>query len=377
VIFSLLARSRLIAVVPIGVGLEVPTLLESQSALRKNWTSTLEVANGSAPLLVIVCAVAACAATISWERHQEMLPPLGLRQLVVRLGPALVIAALLSITHVIWVAGVCLLTRSGTTGTLHLEVLLPIPLALLAGALLGAVVGMWSRSWFAVPLVGVALFLALVNLTGGRRGSLVTLGGIGDALTGAQVRSEIVGAQVLWFFAIALAATAALAAGRHRGRLGLPVLALALPILAGSYLTSLGPDRFELAKVDWSCSETTPKLCVLEERSRSLLPLAPRLQAAHARLAEMGGGSSEATYWQRLDKHDPSHEHEVSLRAKMSDLELALAVLAADAACSDEWSYPQYMSAEGVAQEIVGDGLLDGTPTVGNVSAQTLRELDC
>lgn len=376
---TLFMRSGVLYVVPLALALEIPTLLESRRALGHNWYSTMEVANGSASLLLILAAVAASTVALGWSRHHVMLAALPGRSSFYWVLPVALLWAALSSTHLLWVGFVCLTTSPGTAGELDLLPLVPVMLALLAGCALGALAGYVAKSWLVAPFLGVLLYIALITWSGGSAGNLLVLGGVGVAIKGLHLRPELAYAQAVWFAVLALGAGAAAVSLFRRPKLlaGTTVIATGASALAATALIGLGPARFELGEVDWTCRGVEPRLCVLSQEAEALSSLQPRLAEAHERWMDVSSSESPPVYWQRLDASVPGHAAEVSLAVGMSDLELMLAVMAASSGCSDDWTYEQYVAAERLAGALVADGLASGSGPDARGVAEEAAVVEC
>lgn len=383
-LLRLLTRSGAGVVAPLALALEVPTLLESRAALGHTWASTIEVANGSAVLLVILGAVASCTLALRWVRHAAMLDGFPGRSAGYWWAPALLTSAVLVAVHGLWVLGVCVLTAGGTTGHVSWWPLLPVPFAVLAGCLLGGGVAVVTRSWLAPVLLGVLLYVGLVTTSSGSLTHLLGLGGVGHAIEGMRVRPEVPAVQLAWFGLLAaVSATGTLLLVRRSAKLIVTVgLAAVAMVVAAGAAVAVGPQRYELdPELSWSCSGQAPRVC--RPDGSSLDPsLVARVQEADARWAAvLGQDTLAATYWERLGLPVPGHDTEVALSGSMSDQHLLESVIAAGYPCSDGWTYGQYEAMHRVATVLAGSPLEETAPglaaSVAQAGVRGLASLDC
>lgn len=358
-----LARSGALYVAPLALALEIPTFLEGRELVGVNGPSTMEVANGSASLLLILAVVAGCSVSLGWNRHESMVEGLPGRAGLIWLAPGLMVWMVLTAVHLLWI-GFVWTWASAVPGPDSLVGLLPTMPAFLAGSLLGALAARASGSWVMAPFLGLALYIALIQFSSGRFSNLVSLGGIGIPLRGISLRPEIAQAQVVWFSVLALGAAAVIVCLRRWWLLLAAVagLSLVLVAIAAVQVVRLGPARFGLADPSFSCYRGSPRFCLLQDDDQRLVPLLPRLRLAGERWSRASDSSPATTYWQRLDIPVPGHVLEVSLRGSMSDLEMMEALISASYPCSDGWDYRQFLAMERVATRLVGSGLSGAQP---------------
>lgn len=354
-------RVGAVYLVPLAIALQIPTVWEQRRALGHDWTSTLEVANGSAVLLAILGIVASSLIASRWSDTEELLGPIT-RQFWWRfLVPGGLVAATLVLVHLLWVLGVVVAdVRNGLSGTANPGVLVPVVLAITGCSLVGAVIGGRVKSWYAAPALGVLLYVGLIN-GGPVVGTMLQLGGIGMRLSALVVRPELVVAQSVMWGAVSLAAVLfAASTVRPRGvRVGLLVIAMTVVAVPASAVSSVPRERFELAdSLEWTCQGAAPSLCALSgDAPGDLVDLQQRYAEAHRRWSRSSSSGAVETYWQRLDVPVPGHRHEVRVARAMSDAEIVQEVITADLPCVDRWTYEQFLVMEEVSRRLVGAGL--------------------
>jgi hypothetical protein len=370
-------RAGAIYVFPLAFALEVPTLLEQRMVLGHNWASSMEVANGSAVLVAILSAVGTCLVATAWGHTRSLTRGLPSRSAWLQLIPAAVVGAPILAIHLMWFIGVLAAEKvRGVEGWPRPFVIIPALLAIGACSLLGAAVGGMANSWLAGPILGVALYVGLLN-SGATVGTMIRLGGLGMPLVGLRVRPEVLMGQVLWWSAtcIALGLLSLATKDPVSGRLILCSFASAAAIVIFTQIVMpLSGSRFEIDRpLNWNCYGQAPRLCHLEGGSETLMEeLQPRFSEASRRWSELADRTNTETYWQRLELPVEGHVEEVQFRRAMSDLDVAKEVISSGFPCSAGWSYEQYLVMEELAARLVEEPLSEPAEIVGVVDTSQI-----
>lgn len=346
---------------PLGLALEIPTLVEQRKALGGDWASTMEVANGSAILLAIAAAVGACLITTRWADTQTLAVTMTRRHWWGNVVPAALVAVPLLVVHTAWVLGIVALDKiGGLSGGPSIIVLVPVWAAIVACALVGSLVGGVARSYVAGPVLGIALYVALIN-RGPVIGPMFSLGGIGSRLLGLEVRPEMVWTQSAWWAAVAAAALLISAAGPRRvlARSAMLLIGAVVLLMPTRVAATMPSDRFQLRDpLTWTCVGEEPRLCALDGAEPSAFgSLRDRFAEADRRWAESVGTPTVHTYWQRLELPVPGHAEEVRVAGHMSDSHVIFEVIVAAHDCSDSWTYQQFQVVEDAVRRLEGSGL--------------------
>jgi len=152
----------------------------------------------------------------------------------------------------------------------------------------GYVVGWWTRSLLAAPLVAVVVFAGLLGGWVGGEVALVKVGGASASLVGLQQAGSVIQNQVV-FFGFATVAIGGVAVARLR-RSGWAVPAGAAVIALVGLVPLLNWTGEPLVAVDepMVCSGESPRICVAEPYERFVPDLRSRLDPMVERLQVQG-----------------------------------------------------------------------------------------
>jgi hypothetical protein len=384
---AVLVRSGILWLVPMGIALELPTYLEGKHLLGGDWTTTIEVANGSAPLLMILAAVAGALFSGSWYRYSILVQSLPRRSWVFELSPAVLVALVLAALHLCFVV-IVLLIHGSRAGQFHVLSLILVVPAFLAFSFIGAAAARCARSRLTAPLLGVVLYGAIVVTFGSRLEGLFAFGGAGVEMAGYRLNQSYVLSQLAWFSSIAVLLILGLVAARQP-RVAVPGVAMmggiALALVsAGASAVGVGVEghqTFDQEVTQWACLGTQPDLCAIEGHESSMRASEPQILEALRRLAESPEFPVRDTYRERLGASDDgSGAGQISL----SDLETAqgvvFRVVAGSYLCSDDWTYEQVKAAQRMATIVARGGLDEPLSMSTGTAAEVSRlatDLQC
>jgi len=345
-----ISQAGLLLLVPLVVLLEAASLLEGRRLLGTNWVTTAQLAQGSAPIIVVLAIVVGGVGGVAWRRHWTMVETMVPRSSAYPMIPALASALVMSATHLVWVGAVLVLSRSPGSPSWTLVVAALVScLAIVAGSLAGGAVGTTLNTWLTPPVAGLVAYAFLVWANSGWPSYLLSVGGVGEPLIGVRIRPEVLFSQLGWFLAVGLGSAWFVWFVLRRGRTRLlAVCGFLLPLAFLPVVGSLGGERYELDDPAWACSGEDPRFCVLDQDAPRFAALEPRYREAVRRLDDHGATGSDQVYWQRLSISPPDHHREFSLpeRSRTSDREIVNAVVQAVFPCVDDWTYEDWESAD-------------------------------
>lgn len=354
-------QSRVLLLAIVVLVLEVPTLVEGMHLVGANTVMSIEVANGSAEIIVVLAIVAGSVAGVAWRRHWHMVEALRPRSGMYAMMPGIIVGVVMAATHALWFGGV--LTVSDLSRDLFVSAVLPgvvACLAVVATSVLGASLGMTLNSWLVPPVSGLAAYTLLVIWNQGWQTHVMSLGGVGEEPLGVRIRPEVLATQTVWFVALGIgAAWFGWCVLQRGGARALAVAGLVAPIACLPLLQDLGDERFESVEVDWTCIGKQPEFCVVDEQAAEFVMLEPRFRGAAHRIDTYAVPATSQVYWQRLSFPAGNQVTEFSPGyLSMTDRQIVDSLLVANFPCADDWTYEQWEDIDVLVERIVGEGLM-------------------
>lgn len=356
--------------------------LQQSDPLYVHWVTTIDMVNGSAILLLPVCAGISCAVTIPVVRRWDMvssLPDSGLRAIGL---PMIVVATVCSLVHVMTLVVIIFVGYlKGLPGQPDPVPVVAVVMACYVASSLGVLVARTAPSLISAPFCVVSFYLLEIFLPRMLPRPFSDFGGATHVLLGLRNRIDVVLAQSL--FLLVLAAVLTLVATFGNSIVKMPRLALPLVAslaISAVLLGSRGDHRFEEVAVRYTCDEGDPRVCIAREYENELSFYGARVRHFHEKLVELGVRNLPSVYSQAAGADVPSGGRFTSSADSVPE-QTALEVLESAFPCSTAWNDRDFTRAELILGYMIdGEGgrLYPGAPKASRESAiASLDELSC
>ncbi|MCL8253294.1 hypothetical protein AERO_18085 [Aeromicrobium fastidiosum] len=293
---TLVRRSAAFTAVPVLVVAELYAIFSRGTPWWGEWNWSVDWANGATILLGPLVAGCGAFDVSTWRGSRVR----GLLRSVPRgaLSSVLLTAANAAVGCAVQLGGLAIvLVMNLLVGAGGLPDLRTVPLALLvllASASVGAGVGLALPALFAAPSSVVVVFAGTYLASGGTVPPYLRVGGSTGSLLGLTWNPvlALVVAAGLVLTVVAVAGALVLSDSPVRPRVARLVLALGSAGFAATYVVlSVGPsDRLQRtsAVISYECRGERPRVCLAEQTSRRLEPLAQALHEAARPLRQVG-----------------------------------------------------------------------------------------
>lgn len=354
--------------------------LDQSSVLWVEWTTTADVVNGIYILLLPIAGGVACTSAAKLSRHREMVDGIASGSDRVLAGLVMSNAVVVSLAHVVTMGVVAVVGwAQGMDGGPPLLTLVPVLSAVLLGCSIGAVIGLWTRTLVAAPLVVLVLYVAQIFQHRTGNALFVDFGGATTLLLGARHRTDVVLLQSLWLLSAAAVVLLlpSLIDSRRRRRT-VTGAGIAVSVLAAYALGTRGESRFVEDETSWVCDQRAVRICVLESYADELPAYAPRV-TRWAQALERTGVPAPDVYRQAAGLDTPRGGF-FSVTDDAGDTNLVFQLLQSSYGCSPRWTSRQLTAADAVTHFVMhGRGApYPGGPRVDTRSVEAyVAELAC